>query len=142
MSLPYTYKVIEVVKVIDADTIRVELDLGFHMRYVCTARLYGINAPEVRGPEREEGKAATECLKEIIEGAELWCRTLRDSKKQQGKYGRWLIDLFAKGEGGHINCNLELIRRGHAKPYMADYANVVWKAPPKDDDRPLDDPDK
>ena len=47
--MPYTYKVIEVVKVIDADTIRVELDLGFHMMYVCTARLDGSNAPEVRG---------------------------------------------------------------------------------------------
>ncbi len=140
MTLPYTYKVIEVVKVIDADTIRVELDLGFHMRYVCTARLYGINAPEVRGPEREKGKAATECLKELIEGAELWCRTLRDTKKQQGKYGRWLIDLFADGKDGHINCNRELIRRGHAVPYMADYASVGF--PPKNDNRPLDDPDK
>ena len=140
MSLPYTYKVIEVVKVIDADTIRVELDLGFHMRYVCTARLYGIDAPEVRGPERETGTAATERRKELIEGAQLWCRTLRDTKKQQGKYGRWLIDLFAEREGGHINCNRELIRRGHAVPYLADYASVGL--PPKNDDRPLDDPDK
>ena len=139
--MPYTYKVLEVIKVIDADTIRVELDLGFHMRYVCTARLYGINAPEVRGPERDKGKAATECLRELIEGAELWCRTRPDPKKQQGKYGRWLIDLFADGENGHINCNQELIRRGHAKPYMADYVSI-GKAPPKNDNRPLDDPDK
>ena len=139
--MAYRYKVLEVIKVIDADTIRVELDLGFHMRYVCTARLYGINAPEVRGPEREKGKAATECLKELIEGAQLWCRTLPNPKKQQGKYGRWLIDLFADGENGHINCNQELIRRGHAKQYMADYVSV-GKAPPKNDNRPLDDPDK
>ena len=138
--MPFTYKVIEVVKVIDADTIRVELDLGFHMRYICTARLYGINAPEVRGPERDKGKAATECLKELIEGAQLWCRTLPNPKKQQGKYGRWLIDLFAEGENGHINCNRELIRRGHAVPYMLDYASVGL--PLKDDDRPLDHPDK
>ncbi len=140
MTVPYTYKVVEVIKVIDADTIRVELDLGFHMRYVCTARLYGINAPEVRGPEKEDGKAATECLKELIDGAVLWCRTLPD-KKKQGKYGRWLIDLFAQREDSHINCNRELIRRGHAKPYLADYASI-GKAPPKDDNRALDDTDK
>ena len=118
--MPYTYKVIEVVKVIDADTIRVELDLGFHMRYVCTARLYGI--------------------KELIEGADLWGRTLINHKKRQGKYGRWLIDLFAEREDGHINCNRELIRRGHAVPYLADYASVG--IPPKNDNRSLDDPDK
>jgi len=140
--MPYSYKVIEVVKVIDADTIRVVLDLGFHMRYVCTARLYGINAPEVRGPERDKGKAATECLKELIKGADLWCRTLPNPKKQQGKYGRWLIDLFAEGKNGHtLNCNQELIRRGHAVPYMLDYASVS-RIPPKDDDRPLDDANK
>ena len=138
--MPYTYKIIEVVRVIDADTIRVELDLGFGMRYVCTCRLYGINAFEVRGPERDKGKAATECLKELIEGADLWCRTLKNPKKQQGKYGRWLIDLCAEREDGHINCNRELIRRGHAVPYMADYASVG--PPPKHDCRSLDKPDK
>lgn len=120
MQSPYTFNVVEVVKVIDADTIRVVLDLGFHLRYNATCRLYGINAPEIRGPEKEKGKEATECLKELIEGAELFCVTHKNPSKRQGKYGRWLIELFAKRDGCNTNCNTELVRRGHARVYMAD----------------------
>ena len=141
MDPVHNYRVVEVIKVIDADTIRVQLDLGFHLRFNCTARLYGIDAYEIRGAEKEKGKAATECLKELIDGGDLWCRTLKDPKRGQGKYGRWLIDLWVEKDGSYINCNRELIRRGHAKPYLADYASV-GKAPPKNDNRTLDEPDK
>ena len=120
MQSPYTFNIVEVVKVIDADTIRVTLDLGFHLRYNATCRLYGINAPEIRGPEKEQGKEATECLKELIEGAELFCVTHKNPSKRQGKFGRWLIELFAKRDGCSTNCNRELVRRGHAVTYMAD----------------------
>ena len=122
MSSPYTYNIVEVVKVIDAATIRVMLDLGFHLRFNATCRLIGINAPEIRGKDKKKGKAATECLKELIEDAELFCVTYKDPKKQQGKYGRWLIELFAKRDGSTVNCNRELVRRGHAITYMADFS--------------------
>tara|TARA_R110002020_G_scaffold293477_3_gene508841 strand:+ start:3307 stop:3675 length:369 start_codon:yes stop_codon:yes gene_type:complete len=120
MQSPFTYNIVEVVKVIDADTIRVVLDLGFHLRFNATCRLYGINAPEIRGEGKEKGKAATVCLEEMIEGAELFCVTHKNPRKQQGKYGRWLIELFAKRDGCSINCNRELVRRGHAVTYMVD----------------------
>ena len=118
----YNYYIDEVVRVIDADTIQVVFDLGFHLKLNATCRLWGINAPEVRGPEREKGKAATECLKELITGKTLWCRTKKNPKKQQGKYGRWLVDVFIEsdGEENGMNVNRELIRRGHAVVYMAD----------------------
>ena len=120
----HQYYIDEVVKVIDADTIRVVFDLGFHLKLNATCRLYGINAPEVRGPEKEKGKAATECLKELIKDKTLWCRSRKNPKKQQGKYGRWLVDLFIENPGGDdngMNVNPELIRRGHAVVYMADF---------------------
>lgn len=119
----YEYHIEEVVKVIDADTIRVVFDLGFHLRLNATCRLYGINAPEVRGPEKEKGKAATECLKELIKDKKLWCRSRKDPRKQQGKYGRWLVDLFIQSDDtdNGMNVNRELIRRGHAVVYMADF---------------------
>ncbi len=52
----YNYKVKKVVNVYDGDTITVDIDLGFNM-VMCNQklRLYGINTPEVRGEEREEG---------------------------------------------------------------------------------------
>tara|TARA_R100001594_G_scaffold29299_4_gene54783 strand:+ start:7625 stop:7999 length:375 start_codon:yes stop_codon:yes gene_type:complete len=117
---PYTYNIVEVTKVIDADTIRVVLDLGFHLRFNATCRLYGINAYETRGPEKTKGKAAAEFLEGLLEGAELFCVTHKEPRKQQGKYGRWLIELFAKRDGCSINCNRELVRRGHAVTYMSD----------------------
>ena len=119
----YQYHIDKVVRVIDADTIQVVFDLGFHLKLNATCRLYGINAPEVRGPEKEKGKEATEFLKKLIEGKTLWCRTRKNPKKQQGKYGRWLVDLFIDNRGcdDHgMNVNRELIRRGHAVIYMAD----------------------
>ena len=118
----YNYYIDEVVRVIDADTIQVVFDLGFHLKLNATCRLWGINAPEVRGPEREKGKAATEFLKELIKDKKLWCRTKKNPKKQQGKYGRWLVDVFIEsdGEDNGMNVNRELIRRGHAVTYMAD----------------------
>jgi len=118
----YQYYVDEVVRIIDADTIQVVFDLGFHLKLNATCRLYGINAPEVRGPEREKGKEATEFLRKLIEGKTLWCRTKKNPKKQQGKYGRWLVDIFIEsdGEDNGMNVNRELCRRGHAVVYMAD----------------------
>lgn len=44
-----------IVRVIDADTIEVVLDLGFDMRRKMAIRLAGVNAPETRGEEREHG---------------------------------------------------------------------------------------
>ena len=119
----YQYHIDKVVRVIDADTIQVVFDLGFHLKLNATCRLYGINAPEVRGPEKEKGKEATECLKELIKDKKLWCRSRKNPKKQQGKYGRWLVDLFIDNRGCEdhgMNVNRELIRRGHAVVYMAD----------------------
>tara|TARA_R100000808_G_scaffold18583_1_gene40680 strand:- start:1483 stop:1851 length:369 start_codon:yes stop_codon:yes gene_type:complete len=120
MDSPYSYDITEVTKVIDGDTIRVVLDLGFHLRYNATCRLYGIDAYETRGEERDRGKEAKACLEELIEGAELSCVTHKNRRKQQGKYGRWLIELFAKRDGSNINCNREMVRRGHAVTYMSD----------------------
>ena len=44
----YTYKIVEVVKIIDGDTIDIIIDLGFHVSIKKRVRLYGINTPETR----------------------------------------------------------------------------------------------
>jgi len=118
----YQYHVAEVVRCIDGDTIQLVFDLGFHLRLNATCRLYGINCFEKRGPEREKGLAAQECLEELIEGKRLWCVSRKNPKKQQGKYGRWLVDLWVESDDSEngMNVNQELIRRGHATVYMAD----------------------
>ena len=42
---PYVYRVLEF-EVVDGDTIRTELDLGFSIRFEASARLDGLDAPE------------------------------------------------------------------------------------------------
>lgn len=51
---PYVYRV-EQIRVIDGDTLAVEIDLGFRLSYHVSVRLEGINTPEITGPERSAG---------------------------------------------------------------------------------------
>jgi micrococcal nuclease len=76
-------------------------------------RLIGINAPEVRGIEREQGIIARDWLREKLpEGKSLVIQTAKDRK---GKYGRWLATLFLDG----VNINDLLVQNGMA--VYADY---------------------
>jgi len=75
----YTYKAL-VIKAYDADTITVALDLGFKISLTEKLRLYGINAPEVRGKERELGLISRDRLREKIVGKEVVIKTQKDKK--------------------------------------------------------------
>ena len=96
----------------DADTIRLDIDLGFGTWLSNQPiRLFGINAPEVRGPEKHEGKESRDFLRKFLEGNEdnITINTHKSSNK--GKYGRWLATVYV----GDINVNQMLVDRGFAK---------------------------
>lgn len=80
----------KVVRVVDGDTVDVDIDLGFGIVYANQRiRLYGIDTPEsrTRDPiEKQFGKLAGKFLEEIL-GERCVLRTRLDSK---GKYGRIL----------------------------------------------------
>jgi len=107
----YEYKA-ALVSVYDADTIRCDIDLGFGIWMSNQKiRLYGIDAWEVRGPERELGLVAKQATLDQFEkrGVEFILKTIRDTK---GKYGRWLgIIMWEDG----LNLNDWLVAEGHAK---------------------------
>lgn len=114
----YEYKAI-VKKIYDADTITVDIDLGFGIWMKDQSiRFFGINAPEIRGEERPEGLIAKGVLmKWVPVGSEIVLRTYKDSK---GKYGRWLGDILVPDEATrntYININEKLIENGYAKRY-------------------------
>lgn len=103
----YYYRA-RVTKVYDGDTITVDIDLGFHVGLTSeTIRLYRINTPEVRGPEREQGLVSRDWLRERILDKEIILRTYRDKK---GKYGRWLADVLID----EVCINDELVEKGLA----------------------------
>ena len=90
----YEYKC-NVVRVIDGDTIVVDIDLGFEMwlknQHV---RVYGIDAPEVRTRdlvEKEAGLKATQFVNAyLLEGDITFI-----SENFNGKYGRLMGDFKA-----------------------------------------------
>lgn len=96
-------------KVYDGDTITVDVELGFHVSLKKEKiRLYRINTPEVRGPEKEQGKISRDWLRERILEKEVILITRKDKK---GKYGRWLADVWIDG----ICINDELVDKGLAE---------------------------
>lgn len=87
----YEYKA-TVVAVYDGDTITADVDLGFKsFQRGLKFRLFGIDAPEVRGEERADGVITRDWLRERILGKEVVIHSHKDST---GKYGRWLADVF------------------------------------------------
>lgn len=106
-----------VVSVYDADTIRVNINLGFGINTSgfdgkgVSIRLYGLNAPEVRGEEKQNGIKSRNALRQKILGKEIILKTIKDKK---GKYGRYLGIVFLKDE----NINDWLLSNGLAKEYL------------------------
>ena len=110
----YEYRA-RILRVIDGDTVQLDVDLGFDVRQRMTVRLYGINAPEMNTPEGKVAKMHLAML--ILEGMELELHTLKDKRE---KYGRYLAVLMLRvpGTDGRTNVNQMMVEDGHAVPYM------------------------
>jgi micrococcal nuclease len=106
----YTYKA-RVTKVYDGDTITVEVDLGFDLKFSSTFRLLRINCPEVRGESKAEGIKSRDRLRELIMGKDIVIKTVKDAKE---KFGRYLAEVFVTVDEVEINVNDLLVKEGLA----------------------------
>lgn len=115
--VPYQYQA-KVRSVYDGDTCRVDIDLGLGIwAHNESVRLFGINAPEMRGPEKAEGKVSRDTLRSWIDGSEVIIRTIpnRSGSDKKGKYGRYLAVIWAQdGDGEWFNVNERLVQQGYA----------------------------
>ena len=108
----------KIVRLVDGDTVDVDIDLGMAITTRQRLRLFGINTPEVRGPEKESGHAATQHLADLLvefrhEGE--WDLVVQTYKDKKGKYGRYLADLIGVEEDGNpVNLNERMVADGHA----------------------------
>jgi micrococcal nuclease len=117
----YNFRVIEIVKVIDGDTLDCIIDLGFDLYKKERVRVAGVDTPEKRTRDEEEkalGYDATNWLKEKLEGAingddELSVRT--ELVGGVGKYGRLLGWLYI-GDA-EVSLNEQMIAEGYAWSY-------------------------
>ena len=91
MKTNYFYNA-RVIKVVDGDTLDLDIDLGFGVTQRHRIRLAGpgckgFNAPEVRGEEKEEGMRAKELL---VEKFEFFPDVVIQTFQEKGKYGRYI----------------------------------------------------
>ena len=63
----YEYRVKKVLKVVDGDTIDVDIDLGFDISFTSRVRLAGIDTPESRTTDKMEKALGLEVKKKIGE---------------------------------------------------------------------------
>ena len=122
MSLkdPYIYRVKSVNRVVDGDTIDVDIDLGFDVSLAKRVRLAGVDTPESRTKDEYEKKLgieAKEWLKHHLEGAkDILIKTeLPDSTE---KYGRILGWLYVNNQ--LVSLNEKMIQEGYAWTYLGD----------------------
>jgi micrococcal nuclease len=117
----YNFRVTEINRVLDGDTIDVTIDLGFDLYKKERVRVAGVDTPEKRTRDLEEkalGKDATEWLKAKLESTiagddELSVRT--ELVGGVGKYGRLLGWLYI-GDA-ELSLNEQMITEGYAWEY-------------------------
>ena len=117
----YNFRVTEIAKVLDGDTIDVIIDLGFDLYKKERVRVAGVDTPEKRTKDDEEkalGYDATHWLEEKLDGAikgedDLIIRT--ELVGGVGKYGRLLGWLYI-GDA-EVSLNEQMIEEGYAWAY-------------------------
>ena len=119
----YRYKV-SVVKVVDGDTVDVDIDLGFGMSYKKQrVRMLGIDTPESRTRdlvEKKFGKASKAHLKSILESGGIQLVS-----HDKGKFGRILGELFI-GDSSY-SINQQMIDEHHAVAYTGGNKEEIEK---------------
>ena len=112
---PFCYNA-TVVRIVDGDTIRLDIDLGFDIVLKNqSVRLYKVDTPECRTRDLKE-KAAGLLAKDVVQnliaiGERVFIRTKLDTK---GKFGRLLGTIITTD---NININEHLIDNNYAVEY-------------------------
>ena len=108
----YEYRVKNITKIVDGDTIDVDIDLGFNISYSQRVRLAGIDTPESRTSDKFEkvlGLESKEYLKYKLKDAKLI--VIKTEKPDSSeKYGRILGWLYI--DGNTVSINDQMIEEG------------------------------
>ena len=116
----FEYYVKKITKVVDGDTIDVEIDLGFDISFSSRVRLAGIDTPESRTKDKAEKELG-------LQSKEYLSKHLKDAKSvviktekinSTEKFGRVLGWVYINGDT--VSLNDMMINDGYAWGYMGD----------------------
>lgn len=100
----------KVLRVIDGDTIVVDIDLGFGIwKRKQRLRILGVDCPEMTGATREAGKTAKAFTEMMLDGQDV---TVKTYVHDTDSFGRVLADVEVDG----VDMGTELLRSNHAVP--------------------------
>ena len=111
--MSYEYQHVKVARIIDGDTVVLEIDMGNRITWTAPFQIDGINAPDIGEPGGSEARLF---LFELLKGGVALAETIKPDK-----YGRWLVRLYTsigldgvpEGDVGEA-----MIEAGHAVAYM------------------------
>src|SRR3954471_1847956 len=89
------------VRAVDGDTIEIALILGFNIEFTDHVRLFGINTPEIVGPDATRAReaklfTASWLAETLVKGSRLYIESNRFNSRE--KYGRILATVFREGD--------------------------------------------
>ena len=130
----YEYRA-TVIKVVDGDTVDVDIDLGFGIVLSDErVRIAGIDTPESRTRDKEEkkfGLAAKARVKQLLgKTCVLKTQINKDGEDMKGKFGRILGDfnVYDSATDRWRMLTEILVSEGHAVPYHGQNKEDVQKA--------------
>jgi micrococcal nuclease len=123
----YEYRC-KVVRVVDGDTVDVDIDLGFSVWLKKQRiRMMGIDTPESRTRDLEEKKygLGAKCfLQNMLKDDEIKLKTYKDA---EGKFGRILGELWRTRNYNNKSINQYLIDEHHAVAYAGQSKKDIQK---------------
>ena len=111
----YNYKG-RVMRVIDGDTMDVEIDLGFGIKRLERVRLAGIDTPEIRTKDADEKAAGNAALEFVVDWVKMNGSVFLRTVKDNDKYGRYLAFVSSQSDPS-TSLNNILVHKGLAVLY-------------------------
>ena len=119
----------KLIRVIDGDTIDIDIDLGFGVWLRNQRiRMYGIDTPESRTRDLDEkkyGLAAKAFLTEMLDDSHLILKTHKD---ERGKFGRILGEIWRTTNFADQSINNYMIEKHHAVAYHGQSKDDIAQA--------------
>ena len=108
--MSYVYQHVGVLRVIDGDTVRLNVDMGNSIFWATNFRLNGIDTPDADKVKKDE---ATQRMIELLTDGVSKIETFKPDK-----FGRWLADIYVSVHGGDMLVNQMMINEGFATHYI------------------------